>query len=295
MLTGELLVQSLVQGILQGGVYALVGTGMALILRVTGVLNFAHGGFLMLAMYGTLLAHRYLGLGPHASVAVMFPVFYLLGYGIYRFLIAPIVDAGLLEVAQLCLGLIFVLEGAALIAFTANVQGLEVGAVSPGKLRLGPIFVGLPQLYAFAGAAVMCSALYWVLQTTALGRQIRATAENEEVAQLYGIHTARVKTIVFALGLALLTVAAGLLMPFSFVSPHTGEYYIVITLIVIVLGGMGDFLGTLGGGIVLGIAFALGDAILGSAIAPMFAYLLFVLVLLFRPNGLFGRGVNLHG
>jgi branched-chain amino acid transport system permease protein len=283
-----LLWQAAVSGLLIGGVYALVALGLTLIFGVLRIINFAHGTLMMLGMYATFFLWTLLGVDPYASVLLVGPAFFLLGVLIERVVIAPNRGAPESNQLLLTLGLALFLENAVLAAFRADPRSLQLPYRLPALL-LGEAVVNLPRLIAFAASVALAGLLGLFLRYTDTGKAIRAAAEEREGALLMGIDVRRLDAIAFGLGAALAAVAGSLVTPFLYVAPDVGDVFNILAFVIVVLGGMGSFVGALLGGFVVGLAESLGAAVLPGSLKQLPIFALFVLVLLFRPTGLLGR------
>jgi branched-chain amino acid transport system permease protein len=283
-----LLWQAAVSGLLIGGVYALVALGLTLIFGVLRIINFAHGTLMMLGMYATFFLWTLGGVDPYASVLVVGPAFFLGGVLIERVVIAPNRRAPESNQLLLTLGLALFLENAALAAFRADPRSLQL------PYRLPPILVGeavvnVPRLIAFAASVALALLLGLFLRRTDTGKALRAAAEEREGALLVGVDVRRLDAIAFGLGAALAAMAGSLVTPFLYVAPDIGDVFNILAFVIVVLGGMGSFVGALLGGFVVGLAESLGAAVLPGSLKQLPIFALFVLVLLFRPTGLLGR------
>jgi branched-chain amino acid transport system permease protein len=288
----ELLLQAAVSGFLMGGIYALIALALALVFGVMGVLNFAHGDLLMIGMYGVVLVSAATGLSPFLAGIVMVPLMMAIGWVVFVLLIRPIVGSAPLVQAQLTIGLSFVIQSAALLWFGADLLNVrtELGA---STIRLGAIVVSMPLLIGFVVALVASGLLAWFLSATVWGYRVRATAEDPVMAQLCGVPVRRVQRWVFVGATGSLAVAAGCLMGFYHVTPVVGLQFSVLSLMIVVLGGLGDLRGAMMAALGLGVAEALASAIFNSASAPAGLYILFGAALLLRPRGLLGRGASI--
>ncbi len=282
----DILIQAVIQGLLIGATYGFVALGMGIVYSVSGVINFSHGDFVT---FGMFLCYTFWGafaLDPYLSVAITLPLFAVFGAVLYRFLIRPIVGVHMLMIIQLTLGLSFMLQNGLLMVFGG--QPLRTPSAFEAKL----LFVGdsivmrWPLVIAFVVSVFLAGLLYWVLQKTDLGRSIRAVHQNARAAALVGINVMAVRTITFAAGFGILAIAAALLLPGTPAHPGMGLRYTVITLMVIMLGGMTNFVGILLGGLVIGVAEAIGTVYVSGIAGMMMPYAIFVLALLFRPKGL---------
>ncbi|HYD67350.1 branched-chain amino acid ABC transporter permease [Azospirillum sp.] len=282
----DILAQTLAQGLLMGGTYALIALGMGLTFSVSGVVNFAHGDILSLGMFLAFACFNAFALDPYVSVAITLPVMLGLGALLYRGLLKPVVGSHTLMVIQLTLGITFVLQNGLLMTFGGLTHRV------PSMIEAELILVGdtLVLRAALAVAFVVCVALagllYWMLMRTDLGRSIRAVHQNARAAALMGVNVNRVRMLTFAMGCGLLAIAAALLVPGTPLHPSQGLRYTVITLMVMVLGGMTNFLGILVGGLLFGITEALGTVYVSGTSGMIVPYAMFVLVLLLRPEGL---------
>ncbi len=268
-----------------GATYGMVALGMGLIYGVSGIVNFSHGDFLTLGMFMCFSLFTAFGLDPYVSFVIVFPALALVGALVYRFLIRPIVGHQLLMIIQLTLGLSLVLQNGILMVYGGQPVRTP-SAVESKLLILGDVVLRVPLVIAFAASLGMAGLLYFVLTRTDVGRAIRAIHQNAKAAALMGVNVAKVQVLTFAFGIGLLAVAAVLLLPGALISPNQGLRYTVITLMTVVLGGMSNFAGILLGGLVIGLAEAIGTIYLSGISGMILPYFIFVLIMLFRPTGL---------
>jgi len=283
----DLLAQALVTGILIGGVFALLSVGLTLIWGVMRIINFAHGEFLMVGMYIVYFLVANQGWDPYVTLLVSVPALFVVGVAIFRLTIQPILAHSTMNQIMLTLGLSLILQNLALVFFKADPLIVQT-AYSRVTFSLGPAVVRVPQLIAFGGSGLAAVLLYWFLQKTDAGRAIRAASQNREAAVLMGVDVQRTFLLAFGIGSACLGVAASLMVPFFYTSPTIGLWFGQVAFIVVVLGGMGNFIGALVGGQIIGLTEAFGAAILPGSLSRVFTFAIFILVLLFRPQGLFG-------
>jgi branched-chain amino acid transport system permease protein len=282
-----LLLQAVVSGLLLGGVYGLVASGLTLIFGVLRIINFAHGAVMMLGMYASYWLWVGLGVDPYVSVLVTAPLFFLLGMGIQRLVIEPNRDAAEHNQLLLTLGLALFLENLALVLWHGDFRTLRVPYAN-ASFVIGDALVEVSRLVAAGGAVLIALALFVFLRRTDVGKAIRALSEEREGAMLVGIDVARIRAVAFGIGSACVAVAGALITPFFYVAPDVGESFNIMAFVVVVLGGMGNFIGALVGGLIVGLAESLGAALLPGSLKQLVVFVIFVLVLLFRPEGLFG-------
>ncbi|MFN8490578.1 MAG: branched-chain amino acid ABC transporter permease [Caldilineaceae bacterium] len=283
----QLLAQALVTGILIGGVFALISVGLSLIWGVMRIVNFAHGEFLMVAMYIAYLLAAKAGWDPYLTILITAPALFLLGALIFQTTIRPILTHPSMNQIMLTVGISLILQNLALAIFNADVQTIRT-RYTPMIFTLGPAIVRVSQLIAFLGSALAAGLLYWFLQKTDTGRAIRAASQNRDAAVLMGINVERTYLIAFGIGSACLGVAASLITPFYPTSPTVGNFFGLIAYVVVVLGGLGNFPGALIAGLFIGLTENLGAALLPGSLARVLTFGIFILVLLVRPQGLFG-------
>jgi branched-chain amino acid transport system permease protein len=285
-----LLWQAVVSGLLIGGVYALVALGLTLIFGVMRIINFAHGTLMMLGMYATFFLYTVAGVDPYLSVLLVGPAFFLVGVALARGVIEPNLGAPESNQLLLTLGIALFLENAALALFSPDYRSIRVPWAARSFL-VGDAVVNLPRLIAFACSVALAVGLWLFLKHTDTGKAIRAAAEEREGALLVGIHIRRLYAVAFGIGSAVVATAGSLVTPFLYVAPDVGDVFNILAFVIVVLGGMGSFVGALLGGLLVGVAESLGAAVLPGSLKQLPIFVLFVLVLLFRPAGLFGRRV----
>jgi branched-chain amino acid transport system permease protein len=277
--------QAMAQGVLIGSTYGLLALGMGLVYGVSGVVNFAHGDFISLGMFMCLALYSALSLDPYVSAVITVPAMTVIGALVYRFLIRPMVGHQFLMVVQLTLGLSLVLQNGILMVFGG--QPARTPSIVESKLIiLGDVVLRVPHVIAFVVSFALAIGLFVMLRSTDFGRSIRAVHQNAHAAALMGIDVGRVQVLTFALGIGILAIAAALLLPGTPIQPTQGLRYTVITLLVVVLGGMTNFVGIMLGGLIIGISEAFGTIYLSETLGALLPYMIFVLIMLFRPQGL---------
>jgi branched-chain amino acid transport system permease protein len=281
------ILQSLLNGFLIGGVYSLMAIGLTLIFGVMRIINFAHGSVIMLGMYSVYWVVLLLGVDPYASILIVFPVLFLLGVSIQIFLINPIIKAPEHNQLLLTLGISLFLESFALFCWTPNYRVMRT-SYAQINFFIGEISISLVRVLAFGLSMLLAAILYFVLVKTDLGKAIRATSEEPEGAMLVGINIRRIYWISFGIGIACAGVSGAAVMPFFPVYPYVGWLFVINSFVVVVLGGMGNFMGAVVGGLIIGLADSIGAMLLPSAMKSIISFSIFVLILLFKPTGLFG-------
>jgi branched-chain amino acid transport system permease protein len=286
----SILIQTIVSGILVGGLYALIAVGMTLIFGVMRIINLAHGEFLMVGMYTCFWLFKLWGVDPYLSIIISIPVLFLLGMLFQRFVIQPVIKANAPGENQILLtaGIGLVLANLALLLFSPNYYTVTTG-YSTATVHLANISISLPLLWDFLISFGITGLLYLFIMKTDVGSSIRAVAQNPDAARLMGINTDRITVITFAIGCALVGAAGSLFMPIFYVFPAIGEIFTLKAFIVVVLGGMGSALGALVGGLTLGVVESIGAAYISMGLKDGLGFAIFVLVLIFKPSGLVGK------
>jgi branched-chain amino acid transport system permease protein len=288
MLSPVILVPAILNGLLTGAVYALIALGLTLIYGILHIINFAHGALLTAAMFAAFFAHRLLGLDPYLAAIGLTPLFYALGYGLQRFVIGPAAHGEDRNILLITLGLAVVIENALLYFFRADTRTLNL-PYAFDVVDLGVAFLAVPRVIAFAVVLVVALVLWLFLSLTDTGKAIRAVAKERLGAELAGIDVAHIHAVTFGLGTACLAIAACLLIPTYYVNPHIGNAFVLVAFTIVVLGGMGSVTGALLGGLLIGVVESLCGLYLGESLGQIGIFVMFILVLLLRPNGLFGE------
>ncbi|MBN1191807.1 MAG: branched-chain amino acid ABC transporter permease [Dehalococcoidales bacterium] len=281
------LVQILLLGLASGGAYALIASGMTLVWSVTKQINVVHGDFLIISMFGCYSIYLSLRLDPYVAIIITAPAMFILGLLIFHFLFKPIMDkSGGLTPFVAFLGMAYALESLLSLFFGAdNIS--TVSQFQGYKLSLGSLRLPVTYLVALLVSIVVSLGFHRLLSGTDFGRAVRAIAENSAQASLQGINVKRIQMLVFAMAFVLLALAGSLLMPIWSINAFMGLSYTLFAFIILAMGGMGSFVGSLVAAIILGLLESYSNYFLGPALAPTIPYAVFVLILLFKPNGLF--------
>ena len=288
MLSPAILFAAVLNGLMTGAVYALVALGLTLIYGVLHIINFAHGALLTAAMFAAFFAHQLLGLDPYVATVFIAPLFFLLGYGLQRFIIGPAGHGEDRNVLLVTLGLAMIIENGLLYTFRADTRTINL-PYAFDVVELGPVFLALPRIVAFIVVFVVAGGLWLIMQWTDTGKAIRAVAKEKLGAELAGIEVAHIYAVAFGLGTACVAVAACLLIPSYYVNPQAGNAFVLIAFTIVVLGGMGSVAGALTGGLFVGVVESLSGYYLGESLGQISIFVMFIVVLLFRPRGLFGE------
>lgn len=282
-----ILFPAVLNGLTTGAVYALVALGLTLIYGVLHIINFAHGAALMMALYGVYFLKQSFGLDPYLALLPMVAVMFVAGYALQRGIVNRASHGRDENILLVTLGLAIVLENIALLAFKSDTRTIET-PYTLATVAIGPAMISVTKLVAFGGALVTSAVLLWTVRRTDLGRAIRAVAREKHGARLVGIDVDHVYAMSFGIGLACLGAAACFLLPAYYVNPQVGNGFVLVAFTIVVLGGMGSFAGALLGGLLIGVVESLGGLWFGESLGQIGIFLLFIAVLLFRPQGLFG-------
>lgn len=287
MFDASILFASVLNGLTTGAVYALIALGLTLIYGVLHIINFAHGASLMLALYAVYFLKDRAGIDPYLALPLVVPGMFALGYALQRLVINRAGHGKDENILLATLGISIVMENLALLFFQSDTRNIDT-AYSLATVAIGPAMIAVPKLVAFAGALVVSALLFWIVGRTDLGRAIRAVAKEQHGAKLMGIDVEHVYAMSFGIGLACLGAAACFLLPAYYVNPQVGGGFVLVAFTIVVLGGMGSFVGALLGGFLIGIVESLGGLVLGESLGQIGIFVIFIAVLLLRPQGLFG-------
>lgn len=284
----EVFAQSFVSGVLMGGIYALIGLGMTLIMGVMRIINLAHGQLMMVGMYITFILFEYLGLDPYFSLLVAMPALFLVGAFIQKVLLNPLIKVdSILPQNQILMtvGVGIVMTEIIRLVFRSDFKAVKT-CYSTSTFFLSSISCNMPMAIAFGIACLLTGALFFFLLKTDTGRSVRATAQNKDAAMLMGINAEWIMIFTYGLGAALAAAAGALLLPIFYLFPDIGAPFTLKAFIITVLGGMGSTVGAIMGGLVLGIAESLGATYISMDLKDAIGLVIFLLVLIFMPGGL---------
>lgn len=284
--------QALIDGLLIGGVYAVIAIGLSLAFGVMRIVNWAHGELLMLSIYISYFIFTWFGLDPYLLMFITAFLMAGFGYVLQRFVISNMLaretEVEPISVLLFTAGLGVFLSNLALVVFKGNPR--TATTVYTGRsLHAGMLYISVPKLISFVIAMGCTVLLYYFLQKSETGRAIRAASQNRNVVTLMGVNIKRLYNIAFAISVGMVGIAGALLLPYSSVQPTSGTTYSFKSFVIIVLGGQGSVMGALISGLLVGIIEKVGTLYFSDTTAQIAVFAVFVLVLLFRPNGLFGR------
>lgn len=284
----DLIFQTLVYGLLIGGLYAMLGIGMTLIMGVLGIINLAHGQLMMVAMYITWVLWQYAGIDPYLSIFITIPLIFFLGQGISKYLLYPLIKKeSILPENQVLMtvGIGVVLVELIRAIFSSDYRSVRT-SYTDASIRLGQISLSVPLAIAFLISIIFTIGLFILLTKTDLGRSIRATAQDRSAATLMGISVKKITILTYGIGSALVGAAGVLLLPVYYLFPDVGPIFTVKAFVITILGGLGSPIGAIVGGLVLGVAETFGATYLSMGYRDAIGLVIFLLVLVFLPGGL---------
>lgn len=286
--TLQLVVQSIANGLLIGSVYALISVGLTLIFGVMNIVNFAHGEFLMLGMFGAFFATTAFGIDPLIVAPLIGLAGFVVGALIERVVIEPIITAPQSAQIIATVGLGIVLANAAAAVLGNNFMSVSTPYQGQNFSLFGLSF-SAPYVYAALYAGVVAVLLALFLNRTEFGKAMRATAQNRGAAQLLGINPRRMYMVAFGLGVALVTLAGAVILPYTLTYPFIGQQYVLIMFTVVVLGGLGSVKGAIGAGLVVGVIQSLSTLMLPSELQNLPVFVVFFIALVLIPGGVLNR------
>lgn len=280
-------IQAVLDGLMIGGVYAVISIGLTLVFGVMGIVNFAQAEFLMLGMFVAYFAWAYLGLDPLIGSILSFIVIFCIGFLVQRTLIQRVMKAPPVAQIFLTIGLLIVIENLALLAFGSSFRSVST-SYQTSSLRIGPLFVSVPYLAAFCMAVLSGFALWLFTDRSWYGQAMRATAQNPLAARLMGIDVERMQQIAFGLGVGLTAFGGAIVLPYFTVNPTVGSQFVVLMFTAVVLGGLGNVVGAVIGGLAVGVIQSLSALLFPIQLQNLVLFLVFIGVLALRPTGLVG-------
>ncbi|MGB9965578.1 branched-chain amino acid ABC transporter permease [Halobacterium hubeiense] len=287
MVATDLLVQSLLNGLLLGGIYAVAALGLSLVFGIMDIVNLAHGHMLMVGAYVAIVLFTALGLTPIVGMVVAFAVLFVLGMALQRFVLERVVGEGMEQPIIVLFGLALMLQSIGRIVVGSEAQATDIGI--PGDaISIGAATLSFPRVVTFVLSIVLILGTWAFLKYTTTGLAIRATAQNSSAAQYMGVDTDNIYVLTLGIGTGLAGAAGALLSMLFPITPFVGWSYLLKAFAVVVLGGVGSIAGTLAGGLILGVSENVGVLYLGGGFRDIISFGIFVLVLLVRPHGLFG-------
>ncbi len=287
-MTTEILLQTLASGVLIGLIYALVAIGLTMIFGVMDIVNFAHGEFLMLGMYSSFWLFALYALDPLITLPLTIIMLFAFGVLLYKLVIVRIINAPMLSQIFTTFGIMILLRGVAQFLWKPDFRSIENSAVA-GSVKLLGIQLGKPQLVAGVGAIVVTGLIYFFLNKTRLGAALEATASDKEAARLMGIDSHKMFSLAWGIGAACAGAAGVLLSTFFPIFPDVGANFILLAFVVVNLGGFGSVTGAFWAGILVGVIEVMGGLLLGPQYKTAIVLVLFLGVLMFRPQGLMGK------
>ena len=281
------LIQAIIDGLLIGGVYAVISIGLTLVYGVMGIVNFAHAEFLAIGMFTAWFCWSMLGLDPVLAAPLSFAVAFALGWLIQAGLISRIIKAPPVAQIFLTVGLLIAMENGFLLLFGSQFRSVTTPTQTM-SLSLGPLFLSVPYLVAFAMAMICGAALWWFMRSSWYGRAMRATAQNPVAAQLVGIDTALMYRMAFAIGVGMTAFGGAIILPYTTVYPSVGGQFVVLMFTAVVLGGLGSVAGAVAGGLAVGVIQAVSALLFPIQLQNLVLFVVFIAVLALRPEGLVG-------
>jgi branched-chain amino acid transport system permease protein len=287
MASSELVAQTLVNGLLLGGIYAVAALGLSLVFGIMDIVNLAHGHMLMVGGYVAIILFAATGITPLGGMLLAIALLFVLGVVLQKVLLQHVVDEGLEQPIIVLFGLALVLQNVGRVLLGGDARSSDIGIPGSG-IDLGMVYLSFPRTVTFVIAVLLIIGTWAYLQYTKTGQAIRATAQNRTAARYMGIDTERIYVITLGIGTALAGAAGSLLSMLFPIDPFVGWSYLLKAFAVVVLGGVGSILGTLVGGLVIGVSENLGALYLGGGYRNIVSFSIFLAVLLIKPKGLFG-------
>ena len=282
-------INTIIQGVMIGGLYAMFAVGLSLIFGIMKLVNIAHGDLIVLAAYVALIVIQSLGLNPLLSLVLVVPIMALIGYLLQRGLFNHTLGADLMPPLLVSFGLSIILQNGFLLLFTADNKRLQAGDIEVARIQVSDaINIGVLPLLQFVLAVLVIGGLQYLLYRTPIGRSFRAVSDDPRISQLMGLNNKHVFGLAMALSMAIVALAGVLIAIRANFDPATGPTRLIFGLEAVIIGGLSSFWGTLAGGIILGVVQAIA-AQFDPGLQILAGHLAFLAVLAIRPAGLFGR------
>lgn len=285
--------QTLINGLLMGGVYALIAVGLTMIFGVMKIVNFAQSEFLMLGMYFTWILYNIFDnlTSPYLLIVPVAAIMFLLGMVIFHLVVRPVIGKGDTAYILLTVGLSYFLQNMAQVIWSANPVSIDT-PLKNASITVGPFTIITPRIIAFVIAVAFMLLVNFFLSKTDTGRAMRATSENTAVAAMLGINTKRMFIIAFGIGAMLSAVAGCIISPMYSIYPRAGTVFATTIYACVVIGGLGNIKGAFFGGLIIGLVEALASSYLALNLAPTSVFVMLLLFMLVKPQGLFGKGAR---
>ena len=288
----DVILQSIVNGLLMGSIYGLTALGLTLIFGIMKVINFAHGSILMVGMFAAYWLVLLTGLHPYLALLVVVPFLFFFGYYLQAIVIQPVFKAERhvrepITVIIVTTGIWYVLDNLAMMLFGANYRVVTTD-ISGHTFTVGDLIISVPKLYGFIATLASALLLYCFLKYTRMGRAMRATSLDRDAASLMGINQYKVYNVAFGLGTAIAGVAGCALIPFYYVFPTVGVVFDIRAFVIVVLGGLGSIMGAVLGGMIIGVIESVFSQFMASTWTEGIIYVIFLFILFVKPSGLFG-------
>ena len=288
MISVTLVLQLVINGLLRGSIYALAAVGLTLIFGVMNIVNFAHGALMMLGMYLSFWLFTFLGIDPYLSLVICVPTLLIIGGLIERYTIHYSIGGPDINQFLITVGVLLLIENAALFIFSPDFRAVRV-SYQGATISIGELIIGVIPLVASLVSVALTGSLYLFLKKTDLGRALRAVAANKEGARLMGINLNYIYFIAFGIGSACAGAAGTILSPMYYIFPQVGHLFLLLSFVIVILGGQGNFIGAFLGGLIIGVVESLCILVVPGSTKDAIVYSVFILVLFFKPYGLFGK------
>ncbi|MEF3323369.1 MULTISPECIES: branched-chain amino acid ABC transporter permease [Gulosibacter] len=283
----EAIIQAVMSGLLLGGVYALIATGLNIIFGVVKITNFAHGELVMIAMYMTWFLWTSWSVNPYVSLFIVTPLMFLSGVVLQKVILEPMQDSSANMKIFVTLGLSVFLQNLMLFLYGGQFRTVTVGWADQ-TITIGGITATYGRLLAFAVAVLLVIGIFYIMNRTMVGRVLAAVSEDRDTARMIGIPVRRFYLLAMGLGAAMTGIAGVLIIPFQAAYPMVGAHYTLMAFVVVVIGGLGNMTGALLGGLTLGIIETLTGTFIDPALQQVAVFVVFIIVLIVRPAGIFG-------